>query len=375
MGVRNNMATTDKVKTELATQEVKPRTLEQLIRESTKELGRALPQHMTPERIVRIALTCIRTTPELAKCTPESFLGALFTSAQLGLEPIAGRAYLIPFNNKKKNPATGKWDTVKEVQFITGYKGLADLFYRHEKSVQLEWGQVHRNDTFDYEMGTNAYIKHKPAFTDRGDVVAYYVIATLSNGGKVFQVMSTEECLEHGKQHSKTWITSEWKNGQKVNCDPHWADSSPWKTSQDSMCLKTVLIQLSKLLPLSVELQRAISNDETSRNFRKGVDDILDIPDSTNWKKESVDTEVVELKEEKKPTGTQLSDGSFELSIVVEDKGQSQDDDGPFYFIKAKTGAVYICSEKLMKSAEKGTNLSIRYNRNEYGNIVVEKEI
>jgi recombinational DNA repair protein RecT len=49
------------------------------------------------------------------------------------------------------------------------------------------------------------------------------------------------------------------------------------------MCLKTVLIQLAKLLPLSVELQRALGADETSREYRSGIEDALDLPDTTAW--------------------------------------------------------------------------------------------
>lgn len=257
-----------------------PKGLQELIKSSAKELAKALPEHMRPERLVRIALTCVRLNPELTKCTQESFLGALFTAAQLGLEPVAGRAYILPFNNKRK--VGNEWVTVKEAQFMAGYKGLADLFYRHEKAVQLEWGVYQKGDEFDYQMGTNAHIKHKPAMTGRGEPIAYYVIATLKNGGKVFQVMSREECMEHGKKHSKTYDKT--KN--------EFYRSSPWATAPDSMCLKTVLIQLAKLLPLSIELQKAIAADETSREFRAGIEDVFDLPDTTNWG-EAVPAEVV----------------------------------------------------------------------------------
>lgn len=248
-----------------------PKSIQQLIEKSAKELGKALPEHMRPERLVRIALTCIRLNPDLASATSESFLGALFTSAQLGVEPVAGQAYLIPFNNKRK--INGQWKSFKEVQFVLGYKGLASLFYRHEKAVQLDWGVVHVNDTFSYEYGTNAFLKHIPAGKDRGEVKAFYVVATLQGGGKPFMVMSRDECMDHGKAHSKTY-DQESKT---------FYPSSPWSKTPDAMCLKTVLIQLGKLLPLSIELQKAITADETTREYRSGVEDALDIPTNTTW--------------------------------------------------------------------------------------------
>ena len=94
------MSTAQDVKKDIAN--VEHDSIRGLIEKSAKELARALPNHMSPERLGRIALTCVRLNPELAKCTPQSFLGALFVSAQLGLEPVAGLAYLLPFRNNRK---------------------------------------------------------------------------------------------------------------------------------------------------------------------------------------------------------------------------------------------------------------------------------
>ena len=263
-----------------------PRQLKDLIESSAKELGRALPEHMKPERLVRIALTCIRQNPDLSKCTPESFLGALFTSAQIGIEPIAGRAYLLPFNNAKKKP-DGSWHTLKECQFILGYKGVVDLFYRHEKAINLNWGVVHEKDNFEMQLGTDAYLHHNVDYksADRGNVIGFWVMANLLNGGKPFQYMTAMECLEHGKKHSKTW-------NKKIS---EWFSSSPWVSDFEAMALKTVLVQLCKILPLSVELQRAIGADESSRNLRPGIDNVLDLPDQVDWDK--VEQEVKEKTE------------------------------------------------------------------------------
>ena len=93
-------------------EKARPQDIRTLIQKSAVELGKALPSHMNPERLVRIALTTLRLNPELYNCSPESFLGALFQSAQLGLEPnIEGQAYILPFNNRRKQP-DGAWRTV-----------------------------------------------------------------------------------------------------------------------------------------------------------------------------------------------------------------------------------------------------------------------
>jgi recombination protein RecT len=254
-------------------------------------LAKALPKHMSAERISRIALTCIRINPDLLNCTPESFLGALFTSAQIGIEPIAGRGYLLPFYNKRKT--SDGWKTVREVQFILGYKGVIELFYRHSKAIKIDWGIVKEKDEFDYELGTNAYLRHKPAKLDRGNVVGYWSMAELKGGGKPFMYISKDDAIDHGLRHSKT-----------VNKDGEFISTSPWVTDTDSMCLKTVLVQLAKLLPLSVELQRAIDTDETSRDFREqlsaSAENVLDIPDTTQWV-ESEEVKADDPKPEEQP--------------------------------------------------------------------------
>jgi recombination protein RecT len=260
-------------------QKTETNNIQDMIRKSTKELGRALPSHLNAERLVRIALTSIRLTPELANCTPESLLGSLFVLAQIGIEPIAGRAYLLPFTNKRK--IGNDWKSFKEVQAIIGYKGLIELFYRNDAALSIDTQAVYLNDDFHFEYGTNSFLRHIPTMKERGEVIGYYAVAKMRGGASVFKYMTKAECMEHGKKHSKTF------NSVKNS----FSEYSPWHKEPDAMCKKTVLIQLSKLLPLSVEIQRAISVDETSRSFKEGIKDTLDLPDSTNWQEAEISNE------------------------------------------------------------------------------------
>ena len=100
----------------------KSMTIVDMVKALEPEIRRALPAVLTPERFTRMALSAINNTPELADCTPMSFIAALMNAAQLGLEPNTplGQAYLIPYKNRG----------VLECQFQLGYKGLIDLAYR-----------------------------------------------------------------------------------------------------------------------------------------------------------------------------------------------------------------------------------------------------
>lgn len=79
----------------------KPKTLQDYIKVMEPEIKKALPSVITPERFTRMVLSAVSVNPRLAECTPQSFLGAMMTAAQLGVEPntALGQAYLVPFRN------------------------------------------------------------------------------------------------------------------------------------------------------------------------------------------------------------------------------------------------------------------------------------
>lgn len=240
-------------------------SIQQLVEKSASELGKALPAHMRPERIVRIALTTLRLNPKLYQCDPYSFLGALFQCAQLGLEPnVEGQAYIIPYQDRKNNRLVA--------QFQIGYKGYVDLFWRHESALDIRAEKVCEKDHFQYDLGENKLSHIPPAFgIERGKTIGYYAIAHLRGGGMTFKVMSREEALAFGKQFSKCYDRKEGK----------FFDGTPWAEHFDAMAMKTVLKQLLKTLPKSVEIQHALSMDET---VKTRIDsDMVQIPNEADY--------------------------------------------------------------------------------------------
>lgn len=211
------------------------------------EIARALPRHMNPDRMARIALTCVRTTKNLDKATTASFGGALMTCAQLGLEPgPTGEAYLLPFRSSylssQATKKAGHQVDVYEVQLVIGYQGMVKLFWQSPLAKSLDAQAVHENDFFDYEYGLRPRLEHKPSLNDRGRVIAYYAVATMTNGGSAFVVMSPSD-IEGIRKRSKA------------------KDDGPWTTDYSAMAKKTCLRQLYKLLPKSAELSQALMHD------------------------------------------------------------------------------------------------------------------
>ena len=206
------------------------------------EIAKALPSVLTPERFTRIVTSAISSTPQLAETTPQSFLGAMMTAAQLGLEPNTplGQAYLLPYRNKG----------VLECQFQLGSKGMIDLAYRSGEVQIVQAHEVCENDKFEYSFGLDPTLVHIPAQRDRGDVICYYAMFRTKSGGFGFEVMSKEDIKKHAAKYSKSYSGS----------------YSPWATNFDEMAKKTVLKKALKYAPLKSDFVRGMASDETIKH-------------------------------------------------------------------------------------------------------------
>lgn len=255
-------------------------TIKGLIVKMEGQIAKALPKVITPERFTRMIFTALSKDSKLATCTPNSFLGAMMQAAQLGLEPNTplGQAYLIPFKNKG----------VMEVQFQIGYKGMIDLAYRSKEVTDISAQCVYENDEFEYELGLNPVLKHKPALKNRGEVILYYAVFHTKSGGYGFEVMSKEDIINHAKKTSQSF----------------GSNYSPWSKYFDEMAKKTVLKRVLKYAPIASDFAMAINSDETikthiSENMVDEEDEtIVDItPDSEPETKDEkvVDKETGEI--------------------------------------------------------------------------------
>lgn len=261
----------------------KPKTIAQWIEAMKPEIEKALPNVITVERFSRITLTAVRVNPKLGNCKPVSLIAAIMQSAQLGLEPNTplGQAYIIPYGN--------------EAQFQIGYKGLIDLAHRSGEFKSIYAHEVYENDEFDYEYGLHQNLKHKPAQKDRGEVIGYYAVYHLQNGGYGFIYMSKEDIEKHAKKYSQNYNSK----------------YSPWKTNFDEMAKKTVLKKLLKYAPIKVEFVRQITQDETIKT--EISDNMADVPPENIFEAEY---EVSDDKEETEEEEAEVIEGQMNLTDI-----------------------------------------------------------
>lgn len=194
----------------------------------------AFGNHTEAMKFLSAVSNAVQKTPKLLDCTETSLMNAVMSCVACKIYPNtpSGEAYLIPYG--------------KEVQFQLGYQGIVTLLYR--SSIDMIYSEIVReNDEFDFEMGLNPRLVHKPNLdSERGEAKAVYVVA-VHKGEKAYYVMSKYE-VEKFKKFSKSASSS----------------SSPWKESNDpqlNMWRKTALKQLAKLLPTNSEIAEAIEAD------------------------------------------------------------------------------------------------------------------
>jgi len=221
------------------------KTLQGLLESLKGEMAKALPKHMTADRMARVSLTAVRMTKGLGDCTHASFAACIMTLSQLGLEPSngLGHAYIIPFKNIRAGTT--------EATLIIGYQGMIELA-RRSGQVENIWAYpVYEGDDFDVTYGLAPDVKHVPRFAtnDPRKLIAVYAAATLKGSTKpVFVVLQKVEIEAFRKRGA---------SGKNIK--------TPWDTDYQAMALKTAVRQLFKWLPKSVEMATAAVIDESPR--------------------------------------------------------------------------------------------------------------
>lgn len=216
---------------------------EGLLKKSWPRISAVMPKHMSSERMFQLAMSCYNQTPKLNQCSPQSVLSCLMKCSALGLEPSAvdglGRAYILPFFNKN----TGSY----EATFLIGYKGEIDLARRSGQIKDISARVVREGDEFEYEYGLTECLRHVPSTEpiDGRPITHVYMVAHFKDGGHYIDVMSKEE-VEEVRKRSKS------------------PNNGPWKSDWPAMARKTVIRRAFPYLPVSVEAESAVAQDDTT---------------------------------------------------------------------------------------------------------------
>ncbi|WP_259761694.1 recombinase RecT [Lactococcus lactis] len=236
-----------------------------------QQLSETLGRNSAP--LVTSALTAVANNYQLKDATPVSVYTSLMKAAALNLtvDPNLGFAYLVPYKrNFKEN---GQWVNVTEAQLQIGYKGLVQLALRSGQIKSVNTGTIYESEFKGYNKITGEFTIDETIIPDEDndEVAGYFAYVQLVNGGEVKQFSRKKQIEHFAKKYSKAY-SYDLDNNKK---------SSPWSTEFNAMAEKTVLKQVLKFVPMSLEMQEAVSVDENDMKWAKRVDEVtgLEIPD------------------------------------------------------------------------------------------------
>lgn len=197
------------------------------------------------QKELEFAVQIFEKNDYLAKMSMPSIKNALVNIALSGLtlNPVMKMAYLVPRKG--------------QCCVDPSYMGLVKILTDSGSVKSVRADVVYEKDTFDIDLGSNGYLKHKPYLgaDARGRKIGAYSVATLADMTPHIDFMRWDEIMAVKSR-------SEAVKGGK---------GSPWDTDEDEMACKTVIKRHWKYLPKSeraVMAANAISLD----NQINGID-------------------------------------------------------------------------------------------------------
>ncbi len=202
------------------------------------QLAAALPKHLNPDRMCRLALTAFSQSRQLQECDPKTIFAAVVLSSQMGLEiGVGGQAYIVPYK--------------KTATFVPGWQGIVDLVSRTGRAT-VWTGAVFEGDDFDYALGDRPYVKHRPGGEDDPKKLTHVYAVGRVNGSDwpVIEVWPIRRIEKHFKRNNKV--------GEKHYAHGNW----------EMYARKIPLLQVCKYMPKSVELTAALTAEHAAETGR-----------------------------------------------------------------------------------------------------------
>lgn len=204
-------------------------------------LSKHVAAEIAPDAIVHAAMSQCERNPMLLECSDQSLWQALLHAQSMGLVPNGRHGHLIPYNDRKRGMI---------VQFQPDYKGLVHLAYQSSHVEVVEGGVVREEDEFEFERGTNSFIRHviNIKVKDRGPIVAAWALVKFANGRDTFEILTRAD-LDKRKNESQS-------------ATGRYPEYSPWTKWEDEMSKKSALKVLVKTVPLGPDVDVAVAHDD-----------------------------------------------------------------------------------------------------------------
>lgn len=206
------------------------------------QMALALPKHMNPDRMSRLALTAFSTSEALQRCTTKSIAASIMTAGQLGLEPgVNGAGFLVPYGTT--------------CTFIPGWKGLVDLVSRSGRGTVFT-GVIFKDQAYTFTDGAkrDLVIHNETDLEDPDDITHAYAIGWVKDATMpIIELWRVSKIKKHRDKHNK--------QGVKHYSFRDW----------EMYCRKIPLLQVLKYMPCSIEVANAIALSDAADRGRGAV--------------------------------------------------------------------------------------------------------
>lgn len=187
--------------------------------------------------------------PQLRNAEAMSIIGAAMVAATMQLQviPTLGQCYIIPYG--------------KKAQFQVGYLGLLQLCQRSGQFKKILAAPVHEGEYVSGDEFDEEYVfDKKQKKSDK--VIGYMAKFELLNGFTKVAYWDIDKVKAHATKFSQAFRAG---------------FNSPWKSDFDAMAQKTVLKSILKFAPKSIEMQNAVTFDQSVINTNTSDVQDLDI--------------------------------------------------------------------------------------------------
>ena len=240
--------------TEVAAPKVNAReawgTFETDIQARASEIASQLPSNVSRERFINATIAAVKATPDLLLATPRSLMSAVVKAAQDGLLPDGREGIITIYEQKVRNSNPERKEMV--AQWNPMFAGIRKRA-RELDGIIIDAQVVVDGDDFEFELGDNPFIKHKPAVRAEAveaakGVAAYAIFRHPTDGILHREVMWKPEVfatMNQSRAKGSLMWTVFWTEGWKKACGRRG----------------------SKSVPMSAPLQQIIQRDDENFAF------------------------------------------------------------------------------------------------------------
>lgn len=198
------------------------------------------------QQFVTSLTSIVGNNTNLQACEPMSLIYAATKAASLDLpvDPNLGYSYVIPFKNNKLG--------ITEAQFQVGWRGMLALAIRSGQVKTINVTDIREGEYQGKDLRSGQVKLVEIEDRESKPIVGFYGYIQHTNMFEHEIYWTMEQMEAHAKKYSQSYASK----------NDYVRKNSLWSTAFTEMAKKTLIKQLMKWAPLSIEVASAVQHDQ-----------------------------------------------------------------------------------------------------------------